>query len=815
MLGKILRFLGRNELLEDWLPWLLPIDPMQPEIIMLRDGGLMRVAQLFPPDLETASPDQLNEHHKRVGRVLDRLGTGWTCMLDQWRTSAPGYLPGGNGPQDWNGSEAAWRIDRARAQQFDDVGEPVFQNSTFMTLTYRPRRKDALRRWVQENDAPAAEANINYFREQTNSVFNQLRLCMRGLEVLIGDPLASYLDASVGYQPGYRQMPRGIIAAQLKGHNWTTKPYPVVDGRHLATVELWNLGRPTPLTAEFLHELPFPLRWTTTLHGLDPEDRRTELQEVIKGWRVKQKSVGAILNEAFITKNSFATKTNPEADRALFDLDEMLADPHGRPFGLVHCNVHVTGTTRTQAEERAQRITSIFNGQGQLACVAEMNAVMAPLADIPGQGRPEAINIRRARIEMPTITRMAPVTGVNEGSRVDERFGGPALMAALTRRGVPLYVSLNAPGDDSAHTGLFGKTGAGKSALIAFMVAQFLRYRDAKAIVFDRGRSFFVPCLCLGGDWIELGGGGVGVQPLRNIHEPEELAWANGWLEMALRRRGYEPTAMTGSAINEALRHVAALPPDERTLSMFHAHLGGDASARAALTHFLNGGGPYGKLFDGVVSAYGASNVVGIETREVMDLPDGPLAVIAAFRAVRRQRLVGNDAPKLVVVDEFAAFLDNELFAREAEGWARELRKLRAALLLATQHVEDLGQGRGKVIFEQLANRIYLPNAEARRPAIAEAYRRVGLTEDHIELVASMQPKGEYLFQTQQSTRAGTIRLAGDALQICGSSTPRHHARARAMLASGIQPGAAFTKAWLAEGGDVSSLHVVAMDDAA
>ena len=37
------------------------------------------------------------------------------------------------------------------------------------------------------------------------------------------------------------------------------------------------------------------------------------------------------------------------------------------------------------------------------------------------------------------------------------------------------------------------------------MGAQFLRYPGAKVAVFDRGRSFMVACLALGGDWIELG----------------------------------------------------------------------------------------------------------------------------------------------------------------------------------------------------------------------------------------------------------------------------------------------------------------------
>ena len=93
------------------------------------------------------------------------------------------------------------------------------------------------------------------------------------------------------------------------------------------------------------------------------------------------------------------------------------------------------------------------------------------------------------------------------------------------------------------------------------MAAQFLKYDGARVIVFDRRRSFMVPCLALGGDWIELGGGRAGVQPLRAVDRPAELAWAQDWVMRALRAQHYTPRETTASSVARALGHVADLPP--------------------------------------------------------------------------------------------------------------------------------------------------------------------------------------------------------------------------------------------------------------
>ena len=125
------------------------------------------------------------------------------------------------------------------------------------------------------------------------------------------------------------------------------------------------------------------------------------------------------------------------------------------------------------------------------------------------------------------------------------------------------------------------------------------------------------------------------------------------------------------------------------------------------------------------------------------------------------------------------------------------MRKLKAVLALATQSLADLQKEDTQVISDQIGNSIYLPQPEATRPETRRLYEAAGLTAEQIQLLATATPKGEYLLQTEELTRLVSFRLDGDALRLCGASSPADIARARAMLAEGVRPGEEFCRAWL------------------
>ena len=99
------------------------------------------------------------------------------------------------------------------------------------------------------------------------------------------------------------------------------------------------------------------------MHGLGPDERRQEILEVRKRWLTRQKGLGAILTE-IVTRNPFAGRTDPEADRALAQLDVMQGELAERPYALVHSNVHVWADSQDEAHERAARVAACSTRKG-------------------------------------------------------------------------------------------------------------------------------------------------------------------------------------------------------------------------------------------------------------------------------------------------------------------------------------------------------------------------------------------------------------------------------------------------------------------
>lgn len=785
----------RRDQLKDWLPWWLPMDDRE-QVILTKTGGLLRVAAIEPPDCESSSPEALVEHHERIARVIEGYGDGWSFWFDQWRGEAQGYLD----EDDFGGCLAAQVVDASQRRVFSGRAGNRFvgKNSAFVAAHYLPSRKQAVIGWAMDETGSVARRHMEYFQEHSGALFDQIGQTMTGVDVLGGETLASYLKASVTYRPKRTHFPAEVIADAFAGRVWDLGDRVTIDDLHVTTVEVRDLGAPSPLTVEALHELPFPARWVTTMHGLSLEHRRKHVDDVGKRWLMKQKGAGAYA-VGVISKGRKQGEVDQEAKNSLDELKHLKGKLAKTPFGLATMNIHVWADRREVADDRAQEVIArISKRDGFDARIATNNNAFALLADMPGAVGRDVSNPRQTREDINTISKLAPLTGVSSGWRQDWRFGGQALLAGLTRRATPFYWALNTPGSDFAHCCVVGRSGGGKSTLLALMAAQFLRYRNATVTHFDRRRSFLPTCLALGGEWIELGGGGRGVQPLRMIHLLEERAWAHGWVLHALRLQGMPTSPQTDEAISTALAHVATKPLDERTLSMLQACLGGDKRARQALGAYI-AGGSYGTQFDGVVRSYGTSRVVGIETLGVDGLgPLAPLLMAAVFRAVQRDRL-GGTHPKLLFADEWGILLRDDLFADEISSFALEARKLNTALVLATQSLAHFNGEKAEAIWNQLGNKVFLPHAEAMRDDSFKEYQSKGLREEHVRLLAQAQSKAEYLLRTEDVTRLVNLRLEGDALAICGAIGPAHQERALALLADGIEPGAEFTRAWLSE----------------
>ena len=157
------------------------------------------------------------------------------------------------------------------------------------------------------------------------------------------------------------------------------------------------------------------------------------------------------------------------------------------------------------------------------------------------------------------------------------------------------------------------------------------------------------------------------------------------------------------------------------------------------------------------------------------------------------QRLDGR--PTLIILDEAWVMLTNSVFGAKIEEWLRTLRKKNAAVVLATQSLSEIANSPHRdVILESCPTKLYLPNPEARNSATSEMYRRFGLSDRQIEIVAEATPKRHYYYVSPLGRRLFQFSLGPVALAFIGAGSKDDILAARRMIE---QYGERWSAEWL------------------
>jgi type IV secretion system protein VirB4 len=127
--------------------------------------------------------------------------------------------------------------------------------------------------------------------------------------------------------------------------------------------------------------------------------------------------------------------------------------------------------------------------------------------------------------------------------------------------------------------------------------------------------------------------------------------------------------------------------------------------------------------------------------------------------------------PTLLIIDEGWLALDDEGFAGQLREWLKTLRKKNASVIFATQSLSDIdGSAIAPAIIESCPTRLLLPNERAIEPQITAIYRRFGLNDRQIEILARATPKRDYYCQSRRGNRLFELGLSEVGLALCAAS---------------------------------------------
>jgi type IV secretion system protein VirB4 len=785
---------SRAARLPDYLPWAAMVAP---GIVLNKDGSFQRTARFRGPDLDSATQAELIATSSRLNSALKRLGTGWAIYVEAQRRPSPGYPDA-----DCFADPLSMLIDEERRDMFDgdgNIAEPNLTSAYYLTLQWLPPADDTsrARSWFYEGGAEgiaAAADHLSDFERDTGRVLDLIGGVMPEAEWLGDTDTLTYLHSTVSTHDQRIALPAVPmhLDALLADQSLIGGLAPELGGKHLRSLTVTGFPAVTvPGMLDELNRLGFAYRWTTRAICLDKVAAQRMLVRIRRLWFAKRKSLAAIIkevmtNEASVLMDTDATNKSAEADQALQDLGADLAG-----FAYVTTTITVLGDTPRDADLRLAAIEKIVRGR-DFACIAEgLNGIEAWLGSLPGNAY---ANVRQPPVSTLNLAHMMPVSAVWAGPDRDAHFAAPPLFHARTEGSTPFRFSLHV--GDVGHCLVVGPTGAGKSVLLALIALQFRRYEGAQIFAFDHGGSIRAATLGIGGEWHDLGGGlsddapAIALQPLARIDQADERAWAGDWLAAILAREGFAITPEVKEHLWTALGSLADAPVEQRTLSGLAVLIQASGLKRALAPYTL--AGPYGRLLDGDHEGFGTSDAQAFETEGLIGTAAAPAVLAYLFHRIGR-RLDGR--PTLILIDEGWLALDDPMFGRQLREWLKTLRKKNASVVFATQSLADIeGSAIAPAIIESCPTRIFLANERALEPQISGIYRRFGLNDRQIEIIASATPKRDYYCQSALGNRLFDLGLGPLALAFTAASSRSDMAAITTLYAEHKTGG--FAAAW-------------------
>ncbi len=775
--GLLTRKIDRRQSLADQLNFAFVEDPYT---IVMKDGSRVVCFACEGPDLNSASPEQLDAHRVHANRGFTRLAEGFAYQIDFTRYASA------ERPERTFPDPVSAMIDHEGALHYAEEGAH-HESRTVLTVAWRPPSviENRVERFLLTGAPDGTDQERQ--REWLKRELHQFRAAMA--PVLKMTPMdtseqLSHFTSCINGRMSRVIAPRDTVPldAVLGNQDFVPGFKPRIGGRHIAVVALG--GFPLYSHAEvttFLNELPFAYRFSVRVIPFDSRTAAAQLGIIRRNWFQKKKGARALFSETIGSANGSAFE-NQHAAQMAQDADEAIAEAESGTvrFGNVTAKVLVTADRRVDADEIAHQAFKVCQNMGFDPRIETYNATEAWFGSIPIHGW---YDVRKPLINTRNLADIVPLTSVWSGLATNPcpyyPPNTPALCYGATTGGTPWRLNLHV--EDVGHTLMVGGTGSGKSTALGEIAVNARAVPGMQIFFFDKGYSAFVMTKALGGKHLNLVEDHVPLQPLALVDDPTERMKIQGLFEdwMPLQNVRLQPPDT--DALHRGLELLAERPVEERTVSTLIT-LTQNATVCDGLRAYSLAG-QLGRFLDADHDVLLDNDLVTFELETLMN--QGPKVTIPVLTYLFHRiegRLDGR--PTLIIVDEAWASLMNDTFGPRLEQWLRTLRKKNGAVILATQSLADLANSAYRdIILESCPTKLWLPNPMAHSSNTAELYRRFGKSDRQIEIIADATPKQDYYYDSPMGQRLFQFGLGPAALSFVGAGGIGDVAKARRMIA--------------------------------
>jgi type IV secretion system protein VirB4 len=427
---------------------------------------------------------------------------------------------------------------------------------------------------------------------------------------------------------------------------------------------------------------------------------------------------------------------------------------HGNYFGHFSLTVVIYDLDLTKVDRACAEFYKVFSVHDAQLYEEKYNLLNAFLATVPGNS---AFNLRSLYLLNTNYADFSFLFTLHCGEPRNAHLRQEYLAVLETNHRTPYFLNLHYR--DVAHTMILGRTGAGKSFLLNFLITNLQKYQP-HTFIFDLGGSFESLTQMFGGSYVRVGleSTGFKINPFSLEPTKENLDFLALFLKVLIQgQRDGDLDPASERDLFLQIDNLYSVDPALRTLGVLANTLGHDISSRLAK---WTEGGQFGFLFDNAEDTISFSRFQCFDFQHMSQYPE--LLEPLLFYILHRANAVIADRQitsvfKAFFIDEAWVFLKNPSIQRYVVEALKTWRKHNAAMVLSTQSLDELKRSDIlDVIIESCATKIFLANPDMDRDLYG---RQFHLNENEVELIANLIPKQQFLIKTPELAKLANLHV--------------------------------------------------------
>jgi type IV secretion/conjugal transfer VirB4 family ATPase len=457
---------------------------------------------------------------------------------------------------------------------------------------------------------------------------------------------------------------------------------------------------------------------------------------------------------------------------------------HGNYFGQFSLTVVIYGLDLAAVERASAEFYKVFSVHDAELYDERYNLLNAFLAAVPGN---HPWNLRKLYLLNTNYADYSFLFTLDSGERRNPHLRQEYLAVLETCHNTPYFLNLHYR--DVAHTLVLGRTGAGKSFLLSFLITHLQKYAP-HTFIFDLGGGFESLTQLFAGSYVRVGDASAefSINPFTLSASKENLDFLTLFVRVLLQGAGtFELDPATDRELYQQIENLYSVDASLRTLGVLANMLPHGLSEH--LAKWVRGG-QFGFLFDNVEDTVSFSRFQCFDFQRMSRYPE--LLEPLLFYILHRANAVIADPAissvfKAFFIDEAWVFLRNPSVRRYILEALKTWRKHNAAMILSTQSLDELRRSDlVDVILESAVTKIFLANPDMDRDLYRKQFH---LNETEIERIAGLIPKLQFLIKTPELAKVANLSVDRKSYWLYTNDPYDNRKRREAFDAHGFEKG--------------------------